>query len=49
MTSVLFCNEPATLRTAVKERGTEQFEQLLKAEKLYPLYTEIRLHLGNSI
>ncbi|KAF2978418.1 hypothetical protein EK904_014452 [Melospiza melodia maxima] len=31
MTSVLFCSEPATLRTAVKERGTEQSDIYSKA------------------
>lgn len=30
-------------------RGTEHFEQVLKAEKLYHPYMEICLHLGNSI
>jgi len=42
MTSVLFCNEPATLRTAVKERHRKAslIHAPLKAEKLYPPYVD---------
>lgn len=49
MTSVLFCNEPATLRTAVKERHriTSVIPVSPKGRKLYPPCADKNLHLSN--